>query len=504
MTNTKKAKKNMPARQTTPTLIALAARVAVIALLFDLILVGGASAQSARLSAVRAPFAGQLVVPLNKSQVLKLDVPYKEVSVGTPEIAEVVPVSQNTIYVLGRKLGSTSLIFGGDGGRVLAIADLVVGYDTDSLKQKLYEVAPNEPIEVRTANDALVLSGRVSSSDKLQRITALAEQYAPKKVTNLLNVGGSQQVLLQVRFAEVDREFLKSLGISEAFINGGTTAFRLLSGVGLSNAFAGLGSANGLLGGATTPFANLTFHEGDFDANIQILERKGVITLLAEPNLTALSGDTASFLAGGEFPIPVAQNGNGFLGTTITVEFKPFGVSLNFTPTVVAKDIINLVLKSEVSDIDRNLSVFSALPGQVAIPGLRVRRTETTVEVRDGQAFMISGLLQHNFQDAVQQFPWLGDVPVLGALFRSPEYRQRRTELVVFITPRLVQPVVAGGLKSPTDGFLVPSEAALFLNGQVEARPGQGEPLALPPVPLPESGLTDAGGLDGPHGYILK
>lgn len=494
----------MPARRTTPTRIAHGAWIFVIALLLGLSLIGGASAQPARLSAVRAPFAGQLVVPLNKSQVLKLDVPYREVSVGTPEIAEVVPVSPNTIYVLGRKLGSTSLIFGGEGGRVLAIADLVVGYDTDSLKQKLYEVAPDEPVEVRTANDALVLSGRVSSPDKLQRIIAMAEQYAPKKVTNLMNVGGSQQVMLQVRFAEVDREFLKSLGISQAFVNGGTTAFTLLSGVGLTTALGGVGAANGLLGGATSPFASLSFHQGDFDANIQVLERKGVITLLAEPNLTALSGDTASFLAGGEFPIPVAQNGNGLLGATITVEFKPFGVSLNFTPTVVDKELMNLVLKSEVSDIDRNLSVFSALPGQVAIPGLRVRRTETTVEVRDGQAFMISGLLQNNFENAVEQFPWLGDVPVLGALFRSPQYRHRKTELVVFITPRLVQPVVAGGLKSPTEGFLVPSEAALFLNGQIEARPGQGNPLTLPGVPVPEGGLTDAGGLDGPHGYILK
>src|SRR5512144_2792436 len=243
----------MPARRTIPIRIAIAARVALTALLLGLGLIGGASAQSARLSAVRAPFAGQLVVPLNKSQVLKLDVPYKEVSVGTPEIAEVVPVSQNTIYVLGRKLGSTSLIFGGEGGRVLAIADLVVGYDTDSLKQKLYEVAPDEPVEVRTANDALVLSGRVSSADKLQRITALAEQYAPKKVTNLMTVGGSQQVMLQVRFAEVDRQFLKSLGISEAFINGGTTAFTLLSGVGLVNAFSGAVGGSGLIGADLTP-----------------------------------------------------------------------------------------------------------------------------------------------------------------------------------------------------------------------------------------------------------
>lgn len=497
----------MPARRTTPTQIARNMRLALTALLLSLAFVGNGAAQSARLSAVRAPFAGQLPVALNKSQVLRLDVPYREVSVGAPEIAEVVAVSQNTVYVLGRKLGATSLIFTGEGGRVLAIADLVVGYDVDSLKQKLYEVAPEEPVEVRTANDALVLSGRVSNSERLQRILAMAEKYAPNKVTNLMNVGGSQQVMLQVRFAEVDREFLKSLGVSQSLISGGTIGLRLLSGIGLATPSAGVGSA--LIGGAVSPFANMTFHAGDFDANIQILERKGVITLLAEPNLTALSGDTASFLAGGEFPIPVAQNGNGLVGGTISVEFKPFGVSLNFTPTVVDKDLMNLVLKSEVSDIDRSLSVFSALPGQVAIPGLRVRRTETTVEVRDGQSFMISGLLQNNFDNAVEQFPWLGDVPVLGALFRSPQYRQRKTELVVFITPRLVQPVVAGGLKSPTDGFLVPSEAALFLNGEIEGRPESGNPLILPSSPsgLDSAGTrapTGAGGIIGPSGYILK
>jgi pilus assembly protein CpaC len=206
-----------------------------------------------------------------------------------------------------------------------------------------------------------------------------------------------------------------------------------------------------------------------------------------------MSGDTASFLAGGEFPIPVAQTGAAVGGTAITVEFKQFGVGLNFTPTVIGKDLMNLAIRTEVSDLDRSLAAQSTFVGGVQIPGLRVRRTETTVEVRDGQSFAISGLLRQDFNDTVAQVPWLADIPIIGALFRSSQYRQEKTELVVFITPRLVQPVAMGTLAIPHEFTHFPSEADLFLVGRIEGTPDR-----------PRLSGGAVGGVSGPHGYIIK
>ncbi|HEX6978892.1 MAG TPA: type II and III secretion system protein family protein [Alphaproteobacteria bacterium] len=427
------------------------------------------------------PATGQVLVPLNKSQILQVDRAFSEVTVGSPEIADVVPLTRQSVYVLGKKLGSTNLMFMGDRNRPLAVVDLVVTHDVEGLKQKLFEVLPDERIEVRSANEGIVISGQVSSPDKLARAMAVAQQYAPDKVTNLLSVAGSSQVMLEVKFAEFDREASKALGFSVAADIGiGATRFAFLSG------FPG-----SVLGQETTPFASAATLNGDLATQLDVLERKGLVSVLAEPNLVVLSGDSAAFLAGGEFPIPIAQALTG--GTNaITVEFKQFGVGLNFTPTVIGKDLINLVIKTEVSDIDRALTVQSTFPGGVVIPGLRVRRTETTVEVRDGQSFAISGLLRQDFADTVAQLPWLGDLPVLGALFRSSNYRQKKTELVVFITPRLVKPVPAGTLAIPHDFVALPSEQDLFLGGRIDRSR------------LGRSAAAGIGGVTGPHGYVIK
>lgn len=424
--------------------------------------------------------AGQFVVSLGKSQILQVDQMFGEVTVGNPEVADVVPLTRRSVYVLGKKLGSTNVIFMGANNTPLAVVDVTVTYDLEGLKQKLYDLLPGERIEVRPASEGIVLSGQVSSPDRLARALAVAEQYAPKKVTNLLQVGGSSQVMLEVRFAEVAREASKALSASALLRLTGNTTFTFLTG-----------AAGTVLGPDTNPFASAALHRGDVDARLDALEKKGLVTVLAEPNLVVLSGDTASFLAGGEFPIPVAQSGNT-IGTSITVEFKQFGVGLNFTPTVIGKDLMNLVVKTEVSDIDRTLSAQSTFPGGVTIPGLRVRRTETTVEVRDGQAFAISGLLRQDFNNTASQVPWLGDLPIIGALFRSVAYQQQKTELVVFITPRLVQPVAAGTLAVPHDFMTFPGEADIFLRGRMEGGPG-GERMT-----------SGVGGVTGPHGYIVK
>jgi len=234
----------------------------------------------------------------------------------------------------------------------------------------------------------------------------------------------------------------------------------------------------------------------DLTAIFDALEKKGVVKTLAEPSLIALSGDTASFLAGGEFPVPVAQDVNDG-GNTITVEFKEFGVSLAFTPTVLDDGLMNIVVSPEVSAIDPS---NSTRVNDLIVPGLSVRRATTTVELRDGQSFSIAGLIQSDFQDSISQFPWVGDIPVVGALFRSSNFQKNETELVIIVTPRLVQPAPAGTLAAPTDHFVPPSDTDLFLFSRPEA---------------PESGTSEgkggydlsaeaAGGISGTYGHIIK
>lgn len=417
--------------------------------------------------------AGSLQIPVNKSAMLRLPGPIGEATVAKPEIADVLPLSADTLYVLGESLGTTNLTIKDSQGRVMAVVDIAVTQDIDGIKEKLFELLPGERIEVRAAGPSVILSGQVSSPDKVTRAVSVAEQFAPGKVSNLIGVGGSQQVMLSVRFAEVQRSTAKEIGLSAVISGGSNPNVTFLTGSGPS--------ADAFVIGA------LTLLDGTFALGLlfDALEEKGLIRTLAEPNLIALSGDTASFLAGGEFPIPVAQNANADR-VAITVEFKEFGVALSFTPTVIGQDLINLVVKTEVSAIDTTVPVIIE---DIRIPGLSVRRANTTVELRDGQSFAIAGLLQDDFRDAISQFPILGDIPILGALFRSTSFQHDQTELVVIITPRLVKPVQPAALMSPNDLSRLPSEGGLFLFGLTEG--------TVPPAPV------RAGGLDGPTGYIL-
>jgi len=430
------------------------------------------------------PRVARFAVPSNKSQTLRVDRPFTDLLVGNPEIADVLALTDRTIYVLGRKVGSTRLTISDARKRLIAVVDLVVTPDVEELKTKLHELLPNETIEVRAVNDSLVISGTVSSAGQVTRAAQVAERYAPEKVTNFLRVRGSQQVLLQVRFAEVQRTVLKDLGFNTSFAyTGGDLNLAVLTtgdGLNLSNF-------------AATAFRYLTGN-WTIDLLFDALEQKGAIKTLARPNLIALSGDTANFLAGGEFPIPVAQSAQTGV-PVITIEFKEFGVSLAFTPTVLGDDLINLVVAPEVSAIDPSVSI--TLPGNLVVPGLVTRRAKTTVELRDGQSFAIAGLLQNDFRDQVRQFPWLGDVPVLGALFRSANYQRRETELVLVVTPRLVKPVRAGTLTTAADRFVPPTDKDLFAFGRVES-PQSGTAAAE------HAGPPGAGGIIGSYGHILK
>ena len=437
--------------------------------------------------------AGEFVVPLDKSQILRLDTAFSDLLIGNPEVVDVMALTDQSVYVLGKAIGATSLMIYGRDKTLLAVLDVVVAPDVEGLKAKLFELVPDETVEVRTLNGAIVLSGTVSSVGRMAKVLAIAERFAPGLVTNLMSVRGSQQVMLKVRFVEVSRTALKRLGLNFDIFDGD---FQFTSGdIFLANPgeLVGPGGA-GLLGDAFGT-GLVTGNIGTVGLRIlfEALETKGMAKVLAEPNLIALSGDTASFLAGGEFPIEVAQSGASATGdAAITIEFKEFGISLSFTPTVLDDGLINLVVSPEVSALDFSTAVRDT-------PGLTTRRATTTVELRDGQAFAIAGLLQEDFRDAVRQVPMLGDIPVLGVLFRSSEYQRRESELVIIVEPHLVRPAPAGALVTPADFVAAPRERDLWLHGRIEAPvPGR---AADPAAGLSAAG---AGGLSGRFGYILK
>ena len=470
-----------------------------------------AAAQLSSVSVAEDVHAGELAVPVNKSQVLRSDRPYAKALVGNPEIADVLPLTDQSLYVLGKKAGTTSLTLYDRSNMLIAVVDVVVGPDVTSLKRQLSELMPGNSVGARMSNDAVVLEGLVSDAVAADRAVQIAETYAPGKVVNLLSVGASQQVMLEVRFSEVKRSALRQIGVS-SFLNDGDV-------VGAIGGGANLPQDNiPRLGTITDSFgiiqAGLDILGLDINATLDALERKGAITTLAEPTLVALSGETASFLAGGEFPVPVAQGtGGGGLGgnsTALTVEWKPFGVSLSFTPTVLADGVINMIVAPEVSSIDPSASI---VVNNLTIPGLQTRRAKTVVELRDGESFALAGLLRRDFQDTVRQFPILGSIPIIGSLFRSTGFQREETELVIIVTPRLVRPVPAGSLKSPTDTAGPPHEADLFFLGRTDkGAPPAPQPFNVPAAPapvvvpvVPPGGMAQRQdiGLEKEYGHVL-
>jgi pilus assembly protein CpaC len=445
-----------------------------------------------------APHAGEFVVPINKSQILRVDTPYKDLLVGNPEIADVLALTDRSIYVLGKTIGSTSLTIYGSKKELLAIVDLVVSYDVAGLKAKLHEILPGERIEVRPSESAIIVGGMVSSAENLAQVLSVANHYAPGHVTNLLKVEGSQQVMLEVRFAEVQRSVAKDIGVSNVLSYASNDFFFF------ADTFASVTNTTGAVGPlpltltGTSDFADFaaagTTGRWTIGAIFDFLETKGVVKTLAEPNLVVLSGDTASFLAGGEFPICVQQAGAA--AGAITVEFKEFGVGLAFTPTVLGDGLINLSVAPEVSALDPD-PTRTVTTECGPISSLVTRRANTTVELRDGQSLAIAGLITDDFNDTIIQYPWLGDIPVLGALFRSTEFEKRETELVVVVTPRLVKPVMAGAIMAPTDTFVPPTEKDLFLYGRLED-PSSGR------APAAVLGAGTGGGITGSYGHIIK
>ncbi|ROT98971.1 type II and III secretion system protein family protein [Histidinibacterium lentulum] len=434
--------------------------------------VPASQATAQTLSVLRGSPSGALQVAMNRAVVVESDTPFAEVSIANPMIADISTLSDRTLYVLGKEPGRTTLTLLAADGRLITNVEVQVTPDIDEFKERLQQILPGEQIEVRTANDGIVLSGHVSSIVRLDRALELAQRYAPDRVSNLMTVGGVQQVMLKVRFAEMQRSVSKSL--SSSLSVAGTLFDGNLGNVTGTNTLAGNGAARSALTGALPgSSANngatlFGFNAGGLEIGIllEALESRGVVRTLAEPNLTALSGQEARFLAGGEYPVPVSQE-NG----AITIEYKPFGVELNFIPRVVDGDVINLELEAAVSAIDPS-NGFSQ--GGFTVDAFSRRETSTTVEMRDGESFAIAGLLSDDFNDLNSQVPWLGDIPVLGALFRSAEYQREQTELVIIVTPHLVTPTRGEALALPTDRVRPPTERDLFLYGRVAAQAGPG------------------------------
>ncbi len=455
-----------------------------------LILVAGllATPAAAQGSAEAIATDGTLTIELHKGRVIRLPRPAATVFVADPEIADVQAQSPSIVYLFGRRAGETSLYAVDENDQLLLRTHVVVQHNLTGLHEAIQQLLPTSRVEVTSVDGSIVLTGQVDSPIEAQELRELAERYLGDKETllNRVQVDAPTQVHLRVRVAEVSRDVLKQFGINlEAFLKTGDFAFGFVNGRAVSNA---AGAFLREPGGANSAFGSFSNGNDVVNAAIDALAEEGLVNVLAEPNLTALSGETASFLAGGEFPIPIDNGTNG-----LSIEFKEFGISLAFTPTVLSADRISLKVRPEVSDLSEKGSI--TINGLV-IPGLATRRAETTVELGSGQSFAIGGLMSSDIQTRLSKYPGLGDLPVLGTLFRSQRFQSNETELVIIVTPYLVRPVDAPVMALPTDGYRAPSDIERILEGRLHSarlQPGRGGPVG------PEGQR-----LAGPLGFVLE
>jgi pilus assembly protein CpaC len=386
-----------------------------------------------------------------KPRTIKTDVPFHEIVIGDPEIANVKPLTDRSFYLLGSNLGTTGIALFDENKKLVGTMDIEVTLDTDRLASTIRDSVPGANIKVSSANGRLVLSGSAEDALAVDKATRIATNFSGEEtVINSVNISSSQQVQLNVRFVEINRQVGQELGtkIGVTYIgsNGGVS---FNSTPSVSKAAPAAQLIGGLLSNGVS-----------IDVAIKALEDRGVARRLAEPNLIARSGEKASFLAGGEFPIPVSEEDG-----EISVEYKKFGVSLDFTPTVLSDGLIALDIEPEVSSIDRSASYNI---GNISIPGFVVRRAHTSIDLKSGQSFMMAGLLQSENDMVQQRVPGLGKLPVLGPLFSSRAYQRRETDLVIIVTPYLVKPMDPSKKPlTPADGTLPASNVDYFL-GNVE------------------------------------
>jgi len=438
---------------------------------------------------VAAP--AKISLPIGKSTLLKLPEHVTNRTLGNPNVAQAMLVSPETLYLLGISIGTTNMILQGKTG-ACSVIDVEVTMDPGALMATFRELMPDEQdIRVTAAADSLVLSGTVSDAIAVTRAVDLATAYVRRpammstaaqqegmatqataqsaqqiqsnlqmqqvRVINLLSVGSAQQVMLEVKIAEVSKTLIDKLGAGvQGSVGNGMWTYSLLTQF-LTNTLAGSVTAQRATGTKLT---------------LEAEKKDGLVKILAEPNVMAISGQEGSFLAGGKILIPVAQDA---LTNRITLEEKEFGVGLKFTPTVLAGGRINLKVSPEVSELSREGVGISNLTNTATalLPLITTRRASTTIQLADGQSFAIGGLIKNNRTANIKAFPILGEIPLIGALFRSTDFQQDRTELVFVVTPRLVKPL-NGGVRLPTDGHTDPSRNELFLGGQLEGKPASG------------------------------
>jgi pilus assembly protein CpaC len=443
-----------------------------------------------------------LRLKVGRSKVLKTPFALTRISVADPDIADLILINEREIYINALAPGATNISMWGKSGRFTS-ATVTVEADLSLLKEKLHQILPKEKIGAEAAGDSIVLSGEVSGPVAQSTAIALALPYAggkKDKVVNVMHVGGVQQVMLEVRVAEISRVVAERIGVNfNALAPGGNFGVNQIGGIAsiadLTRVFSGVTGSSSttsftqVLSPAITAMGGWTAAGTLWTVFMDLLKQQNLGRVLAEPNLVTTSGQQASFLAGGEFPIPVPQSGVGG-AATITVEYKKFGVQLEFTPTVLNEGKIAVKVHPTVSEIDNTFGQSFVLPGGFVVPGLRVREMNTHVEVNDGQTFAIAGLLSDQSRNVINKFPVLGSIPVLGVLFRSTQYQKNETELVALVTPHLVKPMAPGAARLPTDKWIDPSEVDIYLLGLEQGR----QPAASAPAPAPAAPLPPAFG----------
>lgn len=430
-----------------------------------------------------------IALEASKGELVRLDAAAATVFVAEPEIADVQVKSPRLIYVFGKKPGETTLYAVDENEHVLMSRNVVVSHNLTRLKESISEMLPDSRIDVRSVEGSIVLSGDAANATEVEDARRLARRLVKDDDSVVVRVAvtAPNQVQLRVRVAEVSRDILKTLGFNwDAVIKAGSFAVGLATGTPAAGAV--MGSLLTRNNGTNSLFGSLKTGAVDINGVVDALNTEGLISILAEPSLTAISGEQATFLAGGEYPIPVPDSDG-----RVTISYKQFGVQLAFKPVLVADNHISLKVAPEVSQLTStgavNLNGFS-------VPALTTRRAQTTVELGSGQSFVIAGLLQNNLSQDLSKMPGLGELPILGALFRSDRFRRNETELVIIVTPYIVRPVSAPMLASPNDGLRPPSDADRVLygrtNGVRAGRPSNG--------PAGSNGQ----GLVGPIGYVLE
>lgn len=445
--------------------------------------------------------AEAFVVPLNRSRIVSTGPEIAEAMVANPQIADIRVHGPNRLSIVGIKRGETTVRLIDKSRNEIKSIDVVVSYDLPAIRKTLSEFMPYENIGVDLVNTNLALTGDVSSASAVDKALEIVSQFVDgdddtdkkrAEIVNLMRVSSGQQVMLRVRVGEIRRTALKNLGISLQGLsqNGNASVFG-----GSNNGLAGLTVDSGLTAGQfelnPTTFGSLgaVVAKGGLTlgATLEALESDGLLKILAEPNLVALSGEQAEFLAGGEFPIPVASGDNG----NITIDYKPFGVSVSFIPYVLSENRIRLSVMPEVSELNSTEGVSA---GGVSVPALTTRRAKTTVELAPGESFMIAGLIRDEVATTLRQLPGINEVPILSALLRSTEFERKETELVIAVTPYLVDPLKSADVRLPTDRFREPSNMEMFFYGALSAMGPNGR----------ERRLSHTPSLEGPIGFMVE